>query len=318
MKYFEIKGYEEIIQVSRVGVGSAMSMMSLSEQEFFDIYDAYVDAGGNYIDTAKGYGLAEARVAHYIKSKGVEKYLLKCSKGCHPNYETMNVNRLSAADMQEDIDSTLKTFGTDIMDIYWIHKDDESIPVERIIDDMNRIIIKPGKAKVVGCSNWHTDRIQRANDYAKASGQCGFLASQIQWALAETKEEYFKEHGAVVMDDDSYKWYEESGMPIFAFSSQAQGFFPRLDAVDGDITRLPEMMQKWFGTPENLERYRRVKEYADKYGVSLSAPALAYLTNNKVRCVPIVGAMDPEMLKLSLSSEELPMTSEQADALYII
>ena len=316
MQYIEIKGYQDTLKVSRIAMGSAMSMMRLSEDVISELFDIYLDAGGNVLDTARSYGdgSCEMMVAEYLKKSGKRNQVLLTTKGCHPRNETMSVSRLGRTDMAQDIDDSLKTFGVETFDIYWIHKDDEKIPVEEIVDSMNEIIIRPGKARFVGCSNWHTNRIEAANAYAAASGQCGFLGSQIQWSMAETREEYFKEFGAVVMDEASYQWYLSKNMPVFAFSSQAQGFFPRVKAAGAE--NLPEMLQKCYVTPENMARYERALAVAEKYNVSLSAPALCYLTCNKLPAVAIIGAETPEMLRQSLEGADLPLTAEEADALY--
>lgn len=319
MKYIDIQGYHDKIKISRLAMGSAMSMMRLSDSEVAELYDIFLDAGGNILDTARSYGdgRCEEMVANYLKRGGKRNEVVLATKGCHPKNEEMEKSRLSREDMTEDIDASLSTFGVDYFDVYWIHKDDKKIPVEQIVDEMNDILIKPGKVRFLGCSNWHTERIEAANQYAKESGQEGFLGSQIQWALAETKEEYFKEFGAVVMDDGNYEWYYRNQFPVFAFSSQAQGFFPRLDAA-GDIKNLPEMLQHQFGCPANLIRYERVKEIAGRQSCSMSAPPLAYLVNNKLPAVAIIGAETPEMLRQSLEGAEINMTPEEADALYKI
>ncbi|MCD8014160.1 MAG: aldo/keto reductase [Lachnospiraceae bacterium] len=317
MKYINLQGYQETIKVSRLAMGSAMSMMRLSDDVITNLFDIYLDAGGNCLDTARSYGegKCEALVANYLKKTGKRNQVVLTTKGCHPRNESMNISRLGRGDMTEDINLSLETFGVDYFDLYWIHKDDESIPVEEIVDNMNAILVKPGKVRALGCSNWHKERIEAANKYAKESGQAGFLTSQIQWSLAETKEEYFKDFGAVVMDDAAYHWYLENQIPVFAFSSQAQGFFPRAAA---GIETLPPMMQKNYVNEANKVRLERVKALAEVNGMSLSAPTLGFIVNNRLPSVAIIGAENPDMLRQSLEGAEISMTADDADALFLV
>ncbi len=315
MKYLEIKGYQETVRTSRIAMGSAMSMMRLSSGEIYRLFDEYLDRGGNCLDTARAYGegRCEEMVADYIRHSGKRGQILISTKGCHPIGGDNGPSRLSLEDLETDINSSLKTFGTDCIDFYWIHKDDETLPVEPIVDSINQII-REGKARVVGCSNWHIERIQAANAYARKTGQCGFLASQIQWSFTETKEEYFKEHGAVVMDQRSYEWYLQEAMPVFAFSSQAQGFCARVQAEG--LENLPAPLRLHYETPENMIRYERALNYAQSHEVPIAAPVLAHIVNNKLPGVAIIGAMDPEMLSQSLTGGETDLTPEEVDAMF--
>lgn len=315
MKYLDLQGYQETIRTSRIAMGSAMGMMRLEKEEVWRIFDRYLDLGGNCLDTARAYGdgRCEEMVGEYLRNCGKRSQIVISTKGCHPIGGDNGPSRLSWEDLDSDINASLKTLDTDCIDIYWIHKDDESVPVEQIIDNINRVI-KAGKARLIGCSNWHIDRIQAANDYAKRSGQQGFLASQIQWSFSSTKEEYFKEHGAVVMTDESYNWYLEQNMPVFAFSSQASGFCAKLQSLGFD--NLPPHLKMFYGSEENLVRYERALKVAHERNVPIAAPVVAYIANNKLPCVAIIGATKLSQLEESMIGGNMELTPEEADAMY--
>ena len=314
MKHKTIHTIYKDLDISSIVMGSAMSMSHLPKDVYYSIYDTYFEAEGNIVDTARSYGTGgrlEKQVGDYLKETGRTDDVIISTKGCHPFHD--GPSRLSFADMQTDIDESLEALHRDHIDIWWIHKDDENVPVEGIVDSFNHFI-KAGKVFAVGCSNWTVDRIKAANDYAKATGQYGFSASQINWSLATTLREFFHDPTNKTMDDYSYDWYYANNMPIFSFSSQAQGFFPRVDA--GGILSLPDEMQKCYGSPENMRRLRFAREFAKSHGCSLSAVALAYLINNKLTCFPIIGAESVDMLKLSLEAGDVEMTPEESDRLY--
>jgi aryl-alcohol dehydrogenase-like predicted oxidoreductase len=141
-----------------------------------------------------------------------------------------------------------------------------------------------------------------------------FSLSQIQWSLAASDEEKFKQYGAVLMDDASYGWYLKRQMPVFAFSPQAHGFFSK--AEKSGIAALDPGLRDCYGTAENFKRLEKVKALAKERGVPVSVPVLAYLMNNKLPCVPVFGATSKEMLYETLQAADYQMSPEEADALY--
>lgn len=314
MKYFDLKGKDRTLHVSKLAIGSAMKMGMLSNQEVFEIFDIFMDAGGNCIDTARAYfgGRSEEMVGQYMKLRGNRDKIVLATKGCHPGHGTTG-HRLAQKDMEEDLNASLKALGTDHVDIYWIHKDDPSVAVESVIDGINTLI-KSGKVGIVGCSNWHVDRIEKANAYAQQTGQHGFCMSQIQWTLGDSEEEKFKQFTAVLMDDLSYDWYLKNNMPIFSFSPQAQGFFSK--AAKQGIDNLDERLRYCYASEDNLKRLERVLEIAKERNVPVSVPVLAYLLNNKLPCVPVFGATTKEMVYETLQAVDFDMTAEESDALW--
>ena len=314
MKYRTISTTYGDLNISSIVMGSAMSMSHLPKDVYFSIYDTYFEAGGNIVDTARSYGTGgrlEIQVGDYLKETGRTNDVIISTKGCNPGKD--GLPRLYFEEMQKDVDESLEALHRDHIDLWWLHKDDESVPVEGIVDGYNRLI-KEGKVFAVGCSNWTVDRIRAAQAYAEATHQQGFVASQINWSLAYSLPGFMGDPTNKTMDDYSYDWYYSQNMPIFSFSSQAQGFFPRVDA--NGIKSLPEELQLLYASPENMRRLKFAKEFAKEHNCSLSAVALAYLLNNKLTCFPIIGAETVDMLKLSLEAADVQMTEEESDRLY--
>ena len=315
MRYKEIKTAAGSLHIANAAIGSAVKMGGLSKNELFELFDMYIASGGNCIDTARAYGAgqAEALIGEYLQIRKNRDKLLISTKCCHP--AGSGASRLTQRDMEEDLDASMRALGIDYVDIYWLHKDDESIPVESIMDSVNALL-RTGKIGAIGCSNWHTGRIAAANRYARLTGQRGFDLSQIQWSLAESEEKLFQQFSAVLMDDVSYGWYYKNEMPVFAFSPQAQGFFSK--AATGGVESLSEMLQTCYANPNNLIRLERVKEIAAREHVPVSVPVLAYLMNNKLPCVPVFGATSRQMLQETLLAADFAMSAEEADALFQI
>ena len=316
MKFLEMKALDgSPIRVSRIAIGSAMSMGALKKEQIFAVYDAYCALGGNCIDTARYYnqGMAEQTVGEWLQSRGCRGQIVLSSKGGHPADEAPEVSRLTKKDLLADLEASLCALGTDYIDLYWIHKDDPHKSPEEIAETAHAVV-QTGKVRCIGCSNFHTDRIAAVNACAEKNGWGGFACSQLQWSLTATKEEYFRQFGAVVMDDASYAWYYGRQMPVFCFSSQAQGFFAR--AAAGGLDSLPPHLQRFYGSPENMLRLEKVRQYAAQHHVPVSAPVLGYLVDNKLPAVALIGAENVEMLRQSMCGGDLEMTPAEADALY--
>ncbi len=316
MKYIQIPCADgSDMTVSRIAIGSTMSMERLPDDEKFRLYDVYQSLGGNCIDTARAYhdGEAERMVGDYFRSRKNRSRFLVSTKGGHPRSDAPQLSRVHRKDILEDLETSLLTLGTDYIDIYWIHKDDPQTEIEELVDTANEII-RQGKARCVGLSNFDLPRFDAASRYAKASGQTDFAAAQIQWSLAETEDRFFRMFGSLVMTPARYAYFRERKMPVFAFSSQAQGFFARV--AENGLDSLPPFVAEQFGSADNLKRLEKVKAFANEHHCSIAAPCLAYLIDNRLPCTAIIGASREEMLRQSMEAADLDMSPEQADDLF--
>lgn len=317
MKYLKIQSYNSELEVARISIGTSSRISSLSDEEVFRLFDIYFDAGGNCIDSARGYygGKSEELIGRWQISRGIRNRILLCTKaGNSLNPGVDSTPRLSYPDLEDDLNGTLKAFRTDCIDIFWLHRDDPSLPVEEIMESVNKFI-KAGKVRMVGCSNWVPERIEAANNFAKENGMGGFLASQIRWSLAFPGADLSGE-GLPNMDSDAYDWYAKHNFPVFAFSSQAMGFFAK--AAAGGLESLSDYLRGTYITPDNLKRLENVKRYAAEHNTTVTAASLGYLLCNKVPSVAIITSKSPEQLQESLGAIDVEMTPEEADSLFYV
>ncbi|MDQ7092822.1 aldo/keto reductase [Desulfosporosinus sp. PR] len=317
MRYLTLKGHGLDLKVSKLAMGTDKLMLSLTDEEFFYLLDTYTDAGGNFIDTARVYsgGKSEEAIGRWLKKTGKRGNIVLSSKGCHPPRENMAQSRLAREDMAYDLELSLKALETDCLDIYWLHRDDPAIPAGEIVEHINSFI-QEGKIRMAGCSNWRSDRIEEANQYAAQKGLSGFSSSQIQWSLAHTSEDIYQDYGIVIMDEKEYDYYCRKNLPVLAYASQAQGFFSKV-AKDG-LEVLSEKTRKRFASEDNLKRLETLQDFAAKHGISLAAASLVYITCNRLPAVPIIGSRTPRQLQESLEAADILITPEEADKLYVI
>jgi aryl-alcohol dehydrogenase-like predicted oxidoreductase len=313
MKYLEVKSAGKHFNISKLSLGTAKYGNSVNQKDAYSFLNIFTEAGGNCIDTARSYsgGKSEEIIGQWIKTHNNRSSIILSTKG--GDMAPDGRRRLSAEDIKSDFEKSLEALQTGYIDLYWIHKDDIDRHVEEIIDTINAVFIK-GSIGILGCSNWHVERIARANEYAEKNGLQGFSISQIEWNLARTDEILFKKHGAVVMSEPEYKWYYEHNMPLFAFGSQARGFFSKVASMG--LENIDEESRKNYGFPDNIQRFERVKKYAEKHNMPISRIALGYLIFNKLPNVAIIGSSNKDQLNDSLSAINLDMTEQEADYLF--
>jgi aryl-alcohol dehydrogenase-like predicted oxidoreductase len=205
----------------------------------------------------------------------------------------MRHSRLTKQDIFSDVNESLEALCTDYIDLYFLHRDDESIPVEKIMDPLDELI-QSGKVRMIGASNWRAERILEANDYAKKNGKTPFTASQIQWSYAVANDKEAFGYGTVSMDDQQYQLYLKAGIPVLAYSSQANGVFARGYKEDlSDIAKKHEI----YYSKENILRYQRLLKLCKENNDTPTQAALNYIIENKLNGFAIVGCSKLEQLQ---------------------
>ena len=314
MKHITVKGINEDFQISRIAFGTGSVMKDLSREEYFALFDLYAQKGGNVLDTAPGYcgGRSERYIGEWMKLHNNREQKFISTKACHA-FEG-EPSRLTYKDMMDDLNQSLSQLDTDYVDILWIHNDDEAVPVEQIMDDLNRVLEK-GCIRSIGCSNWTVSRLEKANAYAASAGLHGFWANQIQWSLAAAETDaYARAFNALTMDNASYDWYVKNDIAVFAFSATARGFFSV--AAQGGIEAVSERTMSYFGTPNNIKRLENVKKYMAEHNCSAAVPVIGYITNNRLKGVALTSASRMSTLEETMEAANAEMTAEEADALY--
>ncbi len=175
----------------------------------------------------------------------------------------------------------------------WLHRDDAGVKTDYIIDVMNAMV-KKGKIACFGASNWTYDRIAEANDYALKTNQQGFIASQPLYNMATRARIW--DDTLVCLEGEEKKKYDQSHFPVFAFSSQAKGFFEKYRK-----NALSEKAKERYLCDASLETYESIISAAKKSGKSISYTALKMLAEQSDFPVfPIIGPSNVSQLKESM------------------
>ncbi len=302
--------------VSPVALGTDSYGLLTDEEESYALLDEFFSLGGNLLDTALIYSdwvpgeksRSEKLLGRWMKKRGRRDDVIISTKGSHPDFATMDVHRLSKADIEGDMDKSLAHLGTDYVDIYWLHRDCEALPVCEIMDTLGGLV-KAGKTRYIGMSNWTYKRIDEANEYAKRNNLPLISSSQIQYSVAEAIKEH-NDPTLVLMNDDEYNYFTEKKMPVFAFASQAKGFFSKLDNL-GEEGVSGKAYERYF-SETNLKRFKVIKALSEKYSVSVAEIVIALLVSNEdFQTIPIVGCKNSAHLQSSVAGTDIKLTQEE-------
>jgi len=160
-----------------------------SKEESRKIFDAYVDAGGNFVDTANLYtgGTSEKFVGEFLKGRR-ERFVLATKYTLNMRPDDPNGGGNHRKSLVQSLDASLKRLGTDYIDLYWVHAWDGMTPLEetmRALDD----VVRAGKVLYVGISDAPAWIVSRANTLAELKNWTPFAALQIQYNLADRTPE---------------------------------------------------------------------------------------------------------------------------------
>ncbi len=305
------------LRVSTICLGTGDMGAKIDRKTSFQMLDRFVVQGGAFLDTANVYSdwipgtksTSEKTIGAWLRRSGRRDRVILGTKGGHPNLDTMHISRLSRREIVHDLEQSLGHLQTDVIDLYWLHRDDPRRPVGEILDVLNDQV-KTGKIRYFGCSNWSVARIRAAQDYARQHGLHGFVADQMLWNLAVIDANAIQDKTIVLMDDELKRFHLESGMAAVPFSSQANGLFQKM--AQGTDHQMRPAQQAMYGLPENRARGQRALELAAALSTNVTGIVLGYLQAQPFVTVPIVGCRSPEQLDDSLAAGDMRLTTEQA------
>ena len=304
------------LYASTLALGTDYFGTTVSRDLCMELMDHYLEAGGNVIDTAESYAgwvpggehQSEKVIGEWLRERGTRDQVVLSTKGAHPKYESMDIPRLSKAEIQADLDSSLQRLGVESIDLYWLHRDSPGYPVEEILQSLERFR-QAGKIKHAGFSNWTQSRAEEACLAAERLGMEGFVASQNMWSLAKPDVSQADPTWAYI-DEPFVRWHVKHGLSAFAYLGQAGGYFRRLEQNTLEKVPPDARVRVLFDHQENRDRFRRLRQLQQKYGLSVGQVVLGYLLNQPFPVFALIGPKTLADLKDSLHSADTKLSSE--------
>lgn len=302
--------------VSALCLGLADLGVGYSQAEGFALIDAFAEAGGNFLDTARIYSdwvpgesqRSERILGDYLAARGRREQWVIATKGCHPDWGSMSVPRVSPEHIRADLRESLRILRLEYVDLYYLHRDDPAVPVEPIVDTLEDCV-RQGLIRAYGCSNWHAGRIRAANAHARAIGGGGFAANQMLWSLGSSRMLPHPDRTLVAWDDEMAALHRNEPILAAPYSSQANGFFSKL--LGETSARAPSVLaNSLYNTAANQRIGEALRLLARDAGQPVSALVLAFLLEQDFPVAPIVGPKSLTQLKSCLRGAECRLEPE--------
>lgn len=304
---------ETNLEVSPLGMGCVNAGLKWDGKEADYLFDAFLDMGGNLYDTARVYsdwiapetGRSERVLGDWMSRSGKRNQAVIITKGGHPDMTApvpdMHAGRMSDKHMRRDLDLSLKTLRTDYIDLYFYHRDDETIPVEDLIETMESFV-KEGKIRYYACSNWSTERMRAADAYCKSHGYRGFVANQALYNLGTETMKPMEDDTLMYIDMEMQRYHMETpknmAMPYMGICG---GFFHNFIEKGEDSVKASP-----YYTPENIRLAGNIKSIMEKYNATVTQAVLGFFTCRQFLCLPLYGPRNAENLKEALGTFEIP------------
>lgn len=284
---------------------------SADEAASFAVLDAFVDGGGNFIDTADVYsawvpghrgGESETLIGKWLARSGKRDRVLIATKVGKWDQHA----GLSPFNLRTALDASLRRLGTDHVDLYFAHQDDASIPTVDILGEFSRLI-EAGKVRAIGASNFTAGRFRHALDTARQHHLPRYECLQPQYSLVE-RAAYESELEPLVRAE---------GVGVTAYYALASGFLTGKYRSAGDLAKSYARggsVQRYVN-PRGLAVLAALDAVAAAHKATPAQVALAWLAARPGVTAPIASATSAAQVHELLGALTLELDAAEIAAL---
>ncbi len=258
------------LTVSNICLGTMMYGTQVSEKDAFEQLDLYLEMGGNFLDTSNNYAHwwpgasgdeSETLLGKWLADRKCRDQLVIATKvGFDRHGEGAG---LTAKQIEYWCDESLRKLGTDYIDLYYAHTDDKNTPLEETMEAFDRLV-KKGKVRSLGASNFYTWRMCEAKNIAEKNGLTDYTVNQPCFTYLFTKGGYKLAYEFNVnATEERLRYLAANDIPLVAYSCLAKGGYD-------DPSRLPDFY-------EAGARMEAVQTFAKELGLTPSQLVTAWL-----------------------------------------
>ena len=292
------------LSVHPLCLGTNVFGWGANEEQSFEVLDAYIAHGGNFLDTADVYsqwkegnsgGESETIIGRWMKARGNRDKIILATK-----VAKLSTRRgLAPGNIKAALVDSLNRLQTDYVDIYYSHEDDLSVPT---IDTLSTYteLIKEGKIRYIAASQHKADRFEQALLISKENNLASYIALQDHYNLM-VRDPFESEQALVVSK------YNLSALPFYGL---AKGFLTGKYRVGKNIDSVRSASATEYLTQRGLATLAVLDEIALENKASVAAVALAWLRSNSAVSTPIASARTVQQLDeiiqiISLSPQQI-------------
>ena len=298
------------LQVSEIALGSWLTYgVGVDDTAARACVDKAFEVGINFIDTSNVYGrgAAETFLGDVLQSRERDSYVL-ATKLFFPMDDTGENQGLSRQQVFKQIDDSLRRLRTDYVDLYQCHRYDSQTPLEETMEALTEVV-RQGKARYIGFSEWTAAQIQAALDLSPPLEK--FVSSQPQYSILWR-----------VPEREVIPLCAANGISQIVFSPLAQGvltgkYKPGEPPPPG--TRMGSEQMGWamdrFRSDQVLEAVQRLRPIADGLGITMAQLAIAWVLREPNVAAAIIGASRPEQVEDNAAASGIELDDETLDAI---
>jgi len=299
------------LKVSELCLGTMQFGWTTDEENAFAIMDAFLEAGGNFLDTADVYsnwavgnpgGVAETIIGKWMRQRGNRHQIVLATKVQGRMWEGPNGEGLSRTHIMKAIDDSLRRLDTDYVDLYQTHWFDPDTPIEetlRALDDL----VHQGKVRYLGCSNYPAWRLCQALWTSDRVGLARYDSLQPHYNLVHRAE----------FERELLPLCQDQRLGVIPYSPLAGGFLTGKYRKEGPLpksARADSIVDRYF-SDRNFTLLERLETLGRKRGRTILQMALGWLLTNPVVTSPIIGANTVEQLREILGAVGLRLSQEE-------
>jgi aryl-alcohol dehydrogenase-like predicted oxidoreductase len=290
------------LSVSALCLGGNRLGADLNRDASFALLDAFVAAGGNFIDTAHVYAdwlpdversCSEKTLGRWREARGVGASVVVATKIGHPRLDRPG-SRLDRDSLRQDVAEAQENLRQERLDLVYLHRDDPTRDAAEILAVLEELRSE-GRIAHYAASNWTSARLTESSLAAQDHGWQGFVANQPEWSLA-TRNPGTAAADLVAMDAMMTGWHRDHGIAAIPYSAQARGYFDKLE-----YGTLDAVAAKHYDSPANRAKAARLGALARSEGITPTQAMLALFAQAPFPVIPVVGCHTAEQIAASFA-----------------
>ncbi len=302
------------VQVTPLCFGGNIFGWTVDEQASFKVLDAYVEAGGNFIDTADVYsawvpghqgGESETILGKWMRERNNRHQMVIATKVGSLTSRGRTPD-LSRAHILQAVEASLRRLQTDYIDLYFAHRDDLETPLSETLGAFAELV-QAGKVRVLGASNYNAARMREALRVSRDNGYPRYEVQQPRYNLI-ARNDY---------EGDLQRLCVEEEISVVPYSSLASGFLTGKYRQGAEMPGTPRAgsVRQNYWTSANFALLERVDQVARQYDATPAQVALAWLLTRPGVTAPIASATTIEQTRDIAGALTLKLDQSALDSL---
>ena len=315
-------------KVSQMAMGGCQYGTKLNKEESFEFLDYYFEAGGTFLDTANNYsfweeggqgGESETIFGEWMKSRKNRKEIFLATKvGAFPvvpkdkfladskkvDVWTEYTEGLSPEVINSSVEASLERLQTDYIDLYYAHVDVRRDNLEKTLETFDGLI-KSGKVRHIGCSNYRVWRMMEAKSISRRHGWAEYSANQMFHTYYQTEKGAETGMGLQMAEELMDYARSRKDITLLGYTPLIYGAYTREEKYE----QVPHIA--CFKRAQNIERKQRLEQVSRESGATVNQIIYAWMMQNDPPVIPLIGATKMEHLKENIESVNVKLSGRQ-------